>query len=113
MNTVPSGSLTSIFLVNCVTNPTTIPLTYQPIPLIVEISDSKITAFPWFCSQPSSALPLLRHLSVPAQGKELRNTLAQQCSSLGAYQALAHWALQAAEECQECPMKGRVWKASQ
>lgn len=27
---------------------------------------------------------------------------------VGAYQALAHWALQAAEECQDC-----VWKASQ
>lgn len=47
MNTVPSGSFTSIFLVNCVTNPITIPLTYQPILLIVEISDSKITPFSW------------------------------------------------------------------
>lgn len=118
MNTVPSGSFTYIFLVNCVTSPTTIPLTYQQIPLFVEISDSKITGLsPGFCSQraPSPSLPLLRHLPVPAQDKELRNTLAQQCPSLGAYQALSHWALQAAEECQDSllPWKGGVWKASQ
>lgn len=46
MNTVPSGSFPSIFLVNWATNPVTIPLTYQPVPLIGEKIRQQSNFFP-------------------------------------------------------------------